>query len=135
MGPQYQANHIQERTKERLEGIEDGLTELAMALKAVAQDRMVPGTIRAPTETETMAGMTLASDPQFQTMVEAQRALSAQMQTVMQSLSNNLSVAPPPAQYQTDRSNPQGGLESGGRGCGRGGRFRAMDNICWQYCK
>ena len=60
MGPRNQANHVQERTDERLEGIEEGLTELAIALKAVATrvDRSVPGLIRAPPETETVAGMT-----------------------------------------------------------------------------
>ena len=36
MGTRNRANHVQERMDERLEGIKDGLTELAMALKAVA---------------------------------------------------------------------------------------------------
>ena len=36
LGPRHRANYVQERTDERLEGIEEGLTELAMALKAAA---------------------------------------------------------------------------------------------------
>lgn len=141
MGTRHRANHTQERTDERLEGIEDGLTELAMALKVVAHDRTVvhnravPGSIQVPTGTDTVAGMTLASDPQFQSMVETQRALSAQMQTMMQSMAANQ----PPAQYRTERterSNPLVGQNAGGRDAGgrdRSGQFGAMDNICRQY--
>ena len=135
----HRANHVQERTDERLEGIEDGLTELAMALKAVTHnrtaqdraipDRTIPGSIRAPTDHETVAGLTLASDPQFQSMIESQRALSAQVQNMMQSMTNN--TGQPPAHYRTERGNPQGGRDNGGRG--HGGRYGAMDNVCRQY--
>jgi hypothetical protein len=135
MGPRNQADHVQERTDERLEGIEEELTELAMVLKAVATraDRSVPGVIRAPPETERVAGMTLASDPQFMSMVESQRALSAQVQIMMQSMANNYTgnpqggIATP--SFRTERDHT-GGWGGGGRGRGW---LQAEDNLCRQY--
>ena len=105
-----------------------------MALKVVATraDRSVPGLIRAPPETETVAGMTLASDPQLMSMVESQRALSAQVQTMLQAMTNN------------HTGNPKGGPttplirterdHTGVRGDRRGrGQPQAEDNRCRQY--
>ena len=121
MGTRNRANHVQERMDERLEGIEDGLTELAMALKAVATraDRSVPGLIRAPPETETVTGMTLASDPQFMSMVESQRALSAQVQTMLQAMANhtgNRQDGTTTPSIRTERDHSGGRGERRGRG-------------------
>ena len=71
----HRANHAQEQLGHRLGGVdhrlgsvEDGLTDLALALKSVASDRnKIPTMIGTPSES--MAESTLASNPFIQSMM------------------------------------------------------------------
>ena len=122
----HKANQAQEQLGHRLDGVdhrfggvEEGLSDLALALKSVAADRnTIPKMIGTPTGS--LAESTLASNPVIQSMMASQKALSAQMQTMM----NNMA--------QTSQSNPQGGQPD--KRTGYRGRFRdAVSKICRQY--
>ena len=115
-----------------MDGFEEGLTELALALKSIATGTasIVPRTIGAPAES--VAASTLASNPFIQSMVESQRALSAQIQAMMSNMAN--SNAGTAVTAQTGQSNPQGGQpDNKGKGGSRGRFSEAVERICRQY--